>query len=162
MNTSAPSVYGQVVVIASALPDVECWNFNCDDRFTLPAGTRIRVEHVNDAKYTTVTVVDEQGEAPGIELTYTPRYFAHIESTHDRAPVKQLGYRFIVENRALAVATGLPIPVKTRDLVGEIVAYETGAASPRQTKRLFGHLRRTGIGSRLQGHYSSRMGRSAA
>lgn len=43
------------------------------------------------------------------------------------------------------------------DLVGEIIAYESGESDAARTEALFEHLRTTGIGRQLQGHYSSRM-----
>ena len=43
------------------------------------------------------------------------------------------------------------------DLVGELMAYEDGSGDDKRTSKLFSHLKKTGIGSKLQGHYSSRM-----
>jgi hypothetical protein len=155
MKTKAQSPYGQTATTARELTGVECWNFISRDTFTLPAGTRLRIDNPSDATKTVVCVVDECGEAVGLRLTYTPTRFPHILAID--GPVHQTGYRFIVCNGALAEATGLPIPTRTFDLVGELIAYETGKASTKRVRRLFGRLRETGIGSRLQGHYSSRM-----
>jgi hypothetical protein len=149
--------YGQTFALKTALENVKCWNFTTDQTFTVPAGLLVRLENVDDATHTTVCVVDSEGKAPGIELTYIPRYFAHIASTHELQPITALGYRFIVENQALGSAIGIPMPKKTADLVGDIIAYESGMADEKQTKRLFKTLKTTGIGSKLQGHYSSRM-----
>lgn len=147
----------QVFTLKHDLTEVECWNFTCNETFTVPAGLLVRLENVNDETSITVCVVDEKGNAPGIELTYVPRYFAHIKSTHDRTPVVQRGYRFIIENQKLSAAIGIPLPEKQYDLVGNIMAYESGQLSAPKTKKLFTTLRKTGIGKRLQGHYSSRM-----
>lgn len=156
-NPSIEVPWKQTFKLKHDLTEVECWNFTSGDKFTLPAGTLVRLENVNDSTSITVCVVDEKGNAPGIELTYVPTYHAHIKSTHDRTPVVQRGYRFICENQKLSAAIGIPLPEKQYDLVGEIMAYESGQASPTRTKKLFSTLRKTGIGKKLQGHYSSRM-----
>lgn len=128
--------YGKTFVLKTELTGIECWNRTDGERFTLPAGTLLKLEHVNDATHTTCMAQTEGGESremfPGC-------------------------YRWIVENQALGVAIGVRMPKRTGDLVGDIMAYESGEATPKQEKRLFSTLHRTGIGRRLQGHYSSRM-----
>ena len=101
-------------------------------------------------------ISNKAGEHPGIELAYTPRCYKHIPSTHKETPSVQRGYRFIINNEELGKALGVPIPKKTEDLVGDILAYETGAASPSQTKKLFKSLKKSGTDQKLQRHYSSR------
>ena len=141
--------YHKTFKLLKPLEKVRCWNFVSNDTFTVQAGLLITLNHPNDATSTTVCVVDKDGKAPGILLNYVP---------HGRTePVQQLGYRFTVNNLVLGDAIGIPMPERTYDLVGDILAYETGKATDRQTKRLFTHLRKTGLGKQLQGHYSSRM-----
>lgn len=122
--------YGQTFALKSPLANVECWNRNDHERFTLPAGTLLKLEHANDAKHTTCMASREM--FPGC-------------------------YRWIVGNVELEAAIGIEIPHVTGDLIGELIAYESGEATPKQTRQLFTTLRKTGIGSKLQGHYSSRM-----
>ena len=49
--------------------------------------------------------------------------------------------------------TETTIEEKPFDVVGHIMAYETGEASDEETLRLFGHLVKTGQAWSLQGHY---------
>jgi hypothetical protein len=149
--------YGKTFQLKAALVDVECWNFSTPQRFTVPAGLLVRLDTIADTTHTTVCVVDEAGEASGIELGYVPTFHHHIPSTHDRTQRTAIGYRFIVENQILGEAIGIEMPKTTSDLVGDLIAYETGTTDDKTTKRLFKTLKKTGIGSRLQGHYSSRM-----
>lgn len=144
MKTQAP--YGQTFPLLSDLTNVECWNFTDNSRYTLPKGTMLKVEHVNDATHTTCMVIVPK--PPLREDGCQPA---------DVSPIAHNAWRFIVENQALAAAIGVPMPKKTADLVGDIIAYESGTASPKRTKKLFSTLRKTGIGRKLQGHYSSRM-----
>ena len=131
--------YGQTFALKAALVNVECWNKTGKERFTLPAGTLLKLEHVNDS--TSTTCMAQDPEEPGKALELYPG-----------------AYRWIVENQALGAAIGVPMPKRTADLVGDIIAYESGQAGARQAKRLFRTLKETGIGAKLQGHYSSRMG----
>jgi hypothetical protein len=146
--------YKKVFALKTPLVGVKCWNFVSDQTFTVPAGLLIRLDNSGSETETVVCIVDEKGNAPGIELEYLPTYHAHIPWTHDRTPAKQRGYRFIVENQALGEAIGIEMPNRTPDLVGDIIAYESCEASPKQTRQLFNTLRKTGIGSKLQGHYA--------
>lgn len=137
MRKKPPAVpYGKTFALKRALENVECWNKSSDERYTLPVGTLLKVEHVNDATHTTCMAQDKHGKAPEL--------FPGC-------------YRWIVENQALGDAIGITMPNKTGDLVGDIIAYAIGDATPKQAKRLFTTLRKTGIGRKLQGHYSRRM-----
>lgn len=107
---------------------------------TIPAGMRIRLDTVHDQSSITVCLVDEKDKAiplPGVLL-------------RDH-------YRFDVPNAILGPALGITLPVKQRDIVAEIMHYEQGDATPKEERSLFAELRRSGLGYRLQGHYSSRM-----
>ena len=142
--------YGRTFTLKTALEHVECWNCSDGSTGTIPGGTLILVEYANDSTRTTVMVKDGEGPKGRMGLT--------LENKPDGSPPQQkAGYRFIVENQALGAAIGVPMPKKTADLVGDIIAYETGEADDEQTDRLFDTLRETGIGAKLQGHYSSRM-----
>jgi len=136
--------YGQTFKLNQPILSVECWNFTRGELFDLPVGTSISLECVNDAKHTTVCVRDSNGRANGLPLMF-------------KNGTTQTGYRFIVENQCLGRAIGLEMPKRTMDLVGDLIRYEEGKSNEKQTKRLFNTLRKTGIGNRLQGHYSSRM-----
>jgi hypothetical protein len=146
MNTEVASPYGQTVALRSDLSDVECWDFTCGSLFILPAGTLVRADYLSDPTHTTVSVLDAAGRTPGLALVR-------------KDGRTQTGYRFVVGNGALAAATGLAIPESTGDLLGSVIAYETGQLGERDTERLFRELRETAIGRRLQGRYS-RMGRT--
>jgi hypothetical protein len=100
----------------------------------------VRIEHVSEETSTVVTLVDEKGEAPGVELVR-------------KDGVKQLGYRFIVDNVKLAQATGLEVPRKTRDVVAEMMAWEAGELNEESTQSLFEKLNEDGLLSQLQGCY---------
>ena len=133
-------MYGKTVVLNRQLDGVECWNFTDGSLHVLAAGVRVRTEHVNDETSTVVMVVDEKGDAPGVELVMkdgTPR----------------TGYRFIVNNAKLAEATGLKVPRRTRDVVGEMMAWEQGELDERKTASLFRHLKKAGLLPGLQGCY---------
>ncbi len=137
--------YGQTFALKTALENVECWNMTGNERFTLPAGTLLKLEHCYDSFHTTCMAQNPAAQT---------KVFPAIPEALELFPG---AYRFIVENQALGAAIGVPMPKKTADLVGDIIAYESGEADEKQTKRLFKTLKKTGIGSKLQGHYSSRM-----
>ena len=138
--------YGQNFVLTTPLEDVECWNRTDGKLWTIPAGTTVLVCHVNDATHTTVQVV----AGPALVMR-------HGALGLPLSSLEDVGYRFIVENQTLGDAIGVEMPKRTADLIGDLIAYESGEATPTQTRRLFRKLKSTGIGSRLQGHYSSRM-----
>jgi hypothetical protein len=133
--------YGQIFNLQSPLEQVESWNHTDGSLTTIPAGEAVRVLHVYDSSSTTIQSCREEG----------------LEVRCPADGKSSIGYRFIVNNVALSKAIGVQLPVRTRDLVGEIIAYENGQAAAPQTRRLFRTLRRTGLGKGLQGHYSSRM-----
>jgi hypothetical protein len=163
------NVYGKKFVLLAPMNKVECWNQSDGCWANFAAGETIQAVHAYDPFNTVIlwsgAMDDKQEGRPLTRKNGTPAL--HVPRTFDDGsgkpyfpgaePTPLLGYRFIVNNDVLGKAIGVKLPRKTRDLVGEIMAYEDGTASPGQVKRLFGALKRTGLGSRLQGHYSSRM-----
>lgn len=149
--------YGEQFMLLLELKDVECWNYG-DCKATLPIGTVVKLDSVNDATHTTISLPQHKN---GIPITFKDgRPYSGVSHKHPRDPGNYTGgngYRFIVENKALGAAIGVLMPRTTPDIVGDIMAYESGQADEKQTKRLFKTLQRTGIGHKLQGHYSSRM-----
>lgn len=149
--------YGETFTLKTPLENLECWNHG-DCMATLPVGETVKLDSVSDATHTTLSLPKRPD---GIPVTFKDgRPYTGVEHQHPREDRKYTGsngYRFIVENQALGAAIGVPMPKKTMDLVGDIMAYESGEADEKTVKRLFRTLRKTGIGSRLQGHYSSRM-----
>ena len=134
------SVYGKTVVLKEPVFNVECWNFTDGSLPTLTAGSLVMIESVSDETSTVVRLVDEAGNAPGVELVR-------------KDGVKQLGYRFIVDNVKLASVTGLNVPVKTRDVVAEMMAWESGELDEDATMSLFEKLNEDGLLGKLQGCY---------
>ena len=163
------SLYNIKVVLQKDLVDVECWNCTDGSTGTIPAGTTIEVCNVNDATHTTICV--EEGPA----LTCVDRYIEppqppacsrkpglmglklnkHADGSE---PQNVYGYRFIIPNAILRAATGLPYPDKTRDLVGEIMAAESGELDDEQMKETIKALKADGTFKGLQGWW----GREAA
>lgn len=133
-------IYGKTVVLKEPVFEVECWNFTDGSLHVLTSGSRLRVEHVHDETSTVVTLVDEKGGAPGVELV-------------QKDGSKSTGYRFIVENVKLANATGLDMPAKTRNVVAEMMAWEQGELDEEGTLSLFQHLKDEGTLYELQGCY---------
>jgi len=140
--------YKQTLPLLHPLPKSQCWNSTNGSTADLPAGLLITVEGGYDAWNTTILAstcgssaypADPRIHIGGLPLT---------DGT--------LGYRFIIPNQTLGEALGVSMPKKTGDIIGDIIAYESGEASPSQTRRLFRSLKKTGIGKKLQGHYSSR------
>jgi hypothetical protein len=98
--------YGQTHPLLTEIQDVECWNKSSAERFTLPAGTLLKIEHAYDATHTTCMAQDP--DIPGKSLELYPG-----------------AYRWIIGNQILAAAIGIPMPERTRDIVGEIIAAES-------------------------------------
>lgn len=92
----------------------------------LPAGTLLKIEHVSDATHTTCMVQNPDSPGKSLEL-YSG------------------AYRWIVSNADLERATGVPFAQRTADFVGDLIAYETGSASPRQEKRFLRSVRKSGM-----------------
>ena len=136
------NIYHQEFVLLQDLKDLECWNYTRGETATFQAGETIEVCNPNDATHTTILCSQEDGRPV---------------SNRDGTPADKNGYRFIVQNDVLSEAIGIPIGT-TYDFVGEILAYENGELDKKRTKKLFAYLKKTGIGGKLQGHYSSRMG----
>jgi hypothetical protein len=137
--------YGTIHKLAKPLYRVRCENYSGDySRHVLAAGQLVRLNNVSSARETSITVVDVSDKSPGIEIRLNTGRMV-------------LGYRFEVNNEALGEAIGIEFPETTPDLLGDLIEYESGGASPSQTLRLFRELRRSGIGAKLQGHYISRM-----
>lgn len=114
-------------VLAADLPGVECWNHTDGREHTLPAGTRLEVNHPNSRTHMTCTVVDADGKS----VEFVPQ-----------------GYRFIIPNRVLGLQD------RPFDLVDALIAYESGESTPAQDDRLFRELKGT---RGLQGHYGRAM-----
>lgn len=125
--------YRQVFTLQTPLENVECWNKTGPERYTLPIGTLLLIEHAYDS--TRTTCMAQERDLPGIAKELFPG-----------------AYRFIIENQALGAAIGHKMPKRTADLIGDIIAYENGEASPAAIKRLF----KNPVCRKLQGHYSSR------
>ena len=132
--------YGKTVILKEDAHGVECWNFIGDKTYTLPAGTRLLLEHVNDEDSTTCMFVNEHNEHTGILL---------------RRPDggEQRGYRFILKNTELNRLADAGLPAKTFDIVGAIMSYEQGDMNQADTLDLFRRLKKDGLLSQLQGHY---------
>lgn len=143
-------MYGQEFVLKAPLIDVECWNFSDGKTGRFDAGETIRVLSVYDSTHTTISATNEPGRGIG-------RTGERPVWNRDGTPYKSPGYRFIVPNALLATAIDADVPATTPDLIGDLIAYESGEATDDQEDRLFRTLRETGIGKHLQGHYSSRM-----
>lgn len=126
--------YNQTYPALSEIKDVECWNRTDGSTGTIPAGTPVLVCHAYDSSHTTVQIEN------GLPLN---------------GDDKDIGYRFIVKNVVLNKALNIKLPVKTFDLVGNIIAHETGNLSEKKTNKLLGVLKKSGIGAKLQGRYSS-------
>ncbi len=81
-----------------------------------------------------------------------PRYFG---STYEK-PTKYdfpKGMKFVKIPKSFS-----PEKVKVpRDIVDDILDYESGRMTRGQEKKFFSKLKKTGLGYKLQGHYSSRM-----
>lgn len=135
-------MYDQDHVLIAPLTNVECWNCTDGSSGDFQAGETIRVLHVHDKTHTTIQCKEKDG---------------HPLNNPDGTPSERKGWRFIVPNTMLARAIQAEVPLETVDLIGDLIAYETGEADEETTERLFNTLRETGIGSKLQGHYSSRM-----
>ena len=141
MKSTKSSPYGKVVILTGPATNVECWNFvQAGSTHTLPAGTKLLLEHVNDSDTTTCMLVDEAGNRPGILL-------------QREDGTKQVGYRFIIKNAELNRLSDAKLPKKAFDSVGAIMAYEAGEMNKRETISFFKRLKKEGILSQLQGHY---------
>ena len=144
--------YGKSFVTLTPIENVECWNCSDGTVGTIPAETTLKVEYAYDATHTVVMV--ETG--PGLLENKSYRlYGVKLGDLPNGQP--HFGYRFIVPNGTLGAAISVDMPESTPDLIGDLIAYEDGTATEETTSRLFRTLKKTGIGSRLQGHYSSRM-----
>ena len=137
-------IYGVTVPLLEDVKGVECWNFTDRSKHDLPAGTLVTLDNENDATHTTVClgVKDEYGRTSGMPLI--------------RADGQtQLGYRFIIPNKVLRKATGLKVPLRTGDLVGNIIAFESGELTVDQAEKLLRKLKKSGMLGGLQGSYSA-------
>lgn len=162
------SLYNLKVVLQKDLTNVECWNCIDDSTGTIPAGTTIEVCHVNDATHTTIQV--ESGPALiCVDRYYQPQPPAcsikpglmglKLNLKPDGSkPQQKHGFRFIIPNAMLRAATGLPYPDRTRDLVGEIMAAESGELDDDELRETIKALKADGSFRGLQGWW----GREAA
>jgi hypothetical protein len=125
--------YGETVITQAELADVECWNLS-DKRFDIPAGTRLRVEYVGGPSITVCAMVDMRD----------------IPTPH---PKNRLAYRFCVDNLQLGRALGKEFPATTPDLVGDLIAYESGEMDEARSNEFLKELKEAGLAGRLRGHY---------
>jgi hypothetical protein len=135
-------MYNQDHVLIAPLVNVECWNCTDGSSGDFQPGETIHVLHAYDSTHTTIKCSEKDG---------------HPLTHPSGKPSQSKGWRFIVPNTMLARAIQADVPLETPDLIGDLIAYENGEADEETTERLFDTLRETGIGSKLQGHYSSRM-----
>jgi hypothetical protein len=126
--------YGLEKVTIAALTGLESWNITGKERFDLPVGTRIHINHVSDASSTVVTTVNTMSVA-----------IPHPDNGN--------AYRFIVPNLELGKALGMDLPEKTKDLVGDIIAFESGEMDEDEAREFLTDLKETGLAYRLQGSY---------
>ncbi len=140
MKTSKTSPYGKVVILTGPATNVECWNFTDRSIHTLPAGTKLLLEHVSETDSTVCMLVDDAGNHPGIMLRLS-------DGTEQR------GYRFILKNAELNRLSDAKLPKKVFDLVGAMMSYEAGEMTKKETLSLFKRLKKDGMLSQLQGHY---------
>lgn len=163
------SPYNQKFVLKQTLVDVECWNCTDGSTGTILAGTEIEVHHVHDSTSTTISV--KSGPALVLAEPYIqirppccgladPGLMGLPLNRHadGSAPAQVLGYRFIVNNLVLGEAIGVPMLEKTRDLVGEIIAAESGELSDDELRDTIKALKADGSFRDLQGWW----GRTAA
>lgn len=145
-TTTAP--YGQTLQLLEPIPNCECWNSTNGATANLPKGMFITLEHAYDSTQTTVLASSCGSSA----LKADPKI--HVGGL----PLSNgdTGYRFIIPNTFLTHALGIQMPETTPDIVGDLIAYETGQMSHKQEKKLFKNLKSSGLGKKLQGHYSSR------
>jgi hypothetical protein len=137
------SAYGKSYVLIQPIEKAECWNCTDDSYGSFAVGETLHVLHVYDAFHTTCRCAEEDG-----------RPLFNKDGTKNE---KQEGYRFIVNNEVLGRAIGVEMPKQTADLVGDIIAYESGDMSAEQEGEFLDGLRESGLGQKLQGHYGRRM-----
>lgn len=154
MSDEQETIYGREFTLLEPLEKVECWNYSSAVHGNFAAGEKITVVQIYDAHHTTILCAEEGGRptfnADGSPHTWTPSYDGAV-------PQPSLGYRFIVNNEVLSKAIGFPIPKQTPDLVGDILAYESGEMTEDEEEEFLDRLAESGVGNKLQGHYSSRM-----
>lgn len=140
MKTQYPeNVYGRDFTLLLPLEKVECWNQTDDSYGNIPAGHTIHVCHANDATRTTILASKE-----GMPIFHK-----------DGTPNKSLGYRFIVPNTILGPAIGQPMPATTPDLIGDIIAVESGPSTRKQRQHVIRALKGTSLGAKMKHRYGS-------
>jgi hypothetical protein len=146
--TDMKNVYGKKFILRLPLNGIECWNFTDGSTGKFNVGESVEVLHIYDTTHTVIQCEEKDGR---------PVFLNGDHKVSPHSGERVMGYRFIAPNLALWNAIGVKRPRKTADLVGDLIAHETGNATPIQQKRLFRTLRKSGIGAKLQGHYSSQM-----
>lgn len=156
------SDYGKCVALKTDLLKVQCWN--CTDGSTgdIPAGTEVEICHAHDATNTTICVktgsslvcVDAfyQPTPPACAMKSGLMGLPLNKHPDGRPPAQEHGFRFIVPNTMLREA-GVDVPVTTRDIVGEIIAFESGEMNEDQARSLLTALKEDGTLPHLQGSY---------
>ena len=64
---------------------------------------------------------------------------------------------FKINYTVLELPKGFRAKAHEEDFIDRLIAYESGEMNTTKTKAFFKELKQTGIGHKLQGHYSSRM-----
>lgn len=155
------SPYHQKVVLKKDLVNVECWNCTDKTTGTIPAGTTVEIQCVNDEESTTIQVVSGPALMSDAGL-YEPQLPCcsvkvslglPLNTTEQVGGRTRLGYRFIVNNAVLNDATGLNLPLKTRDIVGDMMRFEEGNMTEDEARELLTTLRDDGTLRGLQGSY---------
>lgn len=131
-------MYGQTFTLKIPLPAVECWNRSDGSTGSFQAGETVLVLGPYDTTRTTIRCAEEDG-----------RPLVRRDGAADPHP----GYRFIVPNALLGRAIDADVPEQTEDLIGALIAYEEGEATPAQEQALLESLRESGLGAKLQGRY---------
>lgn len=135
---------GQTFRLREPLADVRCWNFVDSTKYEIPAGYQFRIDSAEGTDSTVICLVDGDGRACGIELQYAGR------------PMK--GYRFTALNTELNRCAGTNLAPKQRDMVGDILRFESGEMDEEEVREFLTYLRDSGVLHSLQGSY----GRAAA
>jgi hypothetical protein len=150
-KTTTKTPYGETVEITNKIP-AECWNFTDGAIWEIPQNTKVKISNIHDAFHTSVML--ERCTTTKVDTAYTLAPYLENEINGK----VQRGYKFIINNKVLNENSTLvtKIPEVTDDIIGDLIAYETNTATKKQAKKLFSTLKKTGLGKKLQGHYSSR------
>lgn len=144
------TVYGRSFTLLLPLNGIECWNHNNNAVGKFQVGETITVNHVYDATHTTITCAEKEGRPVFLDGKVM-LWNGHEYGTEQGKPV--MGYRFIAPNEALANAIGKKMPKHTIDIVGDIIAVESGTGTQVQARRVASVLQGTSIGDKFKRRY---------